>query len=591
MRRISGLGASLISISLVLLAVGCGGGGGSGNGGSGNTNADITSISASCSPSSIHVNQTSTCSALVTGTGAFNPAVNWTASSGSIDGNGKYTATETAITATVTATSAQDMSKSATAQITVTRPNPVPFVNQPLVPMTAAPGGSSFALTVNGDGFVPGAVVNWNGNPLVTRFVNNSELTATVPQSDIAHANTASVTVLNLGGGTSNVQFFTVSDAVTAPTFTVDAPSFGNVVPTGGGLAVDINGDGKLDWVGPGASVQAGKQVCCELVVLLGNGDGSFQSPVAYPLPDNEFGSVAVGDFNGDGKLDVAVLGSGVSVFLGKGDGTFGAPIGSAAANSSGDVAVGDFNGDGELDLVATITTGNNQSQVSVLLGNGDGTFQTAVNYPIDAPTINGMVIGDFNGDGRLDIICATQFTGSSAELSVLLGFGDGTFATVRQIPMTYAALALVTADFNGDGKLDLVTTVDSLTGAISVFLGNGDGTFQDGIVYLTGGILNDGLIAEDFNNDGKLDLVVTNPGPPSNFILLFGAGDGTFPNGIVYSGISFFPISTGDFNGDGKLDLLGFGGTASAFTLLLQVNSQHQTGTVQWVRISTTND
>lgn len=582
MRRIAGHGTILISLALLLLAIACGGGSG-GNTSGGSANPTIISVSVSCSPSSIQVNQTSTCSATVAGTGDFSSAVNWTASSGSINKVGNYTAPGTPTTATIAATSVQDPGQSGNAQITVTKPNPVPFIDPPLTPMTAAPGGSSFNLTVNGAGFVSGAVVEWNGDPLTTTFVNKYRVTASVAATDIAKATTASVTVLNPkpGGGTSNVEFFTVSEFVSAPNFTVDAPNFGDVVPTGDGIAVDLNGDGKLDWVGTGGSL-----TCCELLVLLGNGDGSFRPPTAYPVPGGGF-SFVVGDFNGDGKLDLAVLTSNLQpqellVFFGKGDGTFGSPTTFATVvNFLG--GVGDFNGDGNLDLLAGINTANG-FQVSVLLGNGDGTFQAPVNYAVGPPLTGGIVVGDFNGDGILDIVCTTQSNTGSAQISVLLGIGDGTFASVSQIPMTFGALGLIAADFNEDGKLDLVTTVDSQTGAISVFLGNGDGTFQDGTVYLTGGEFDSELISGDFNSDGKLDLVVTNA--LSYFTVLFGTGDGTFTNGIVYSGSRVSPVATGDFNGDGTLDLAGPG--PSALALLLQVNSGGASRTMQSMPIST---
>jgi hypothetical protein len=141
--------------------------------------------------------------------------------------------------------------------------------------------------------------------------------------------------------------------------------------------------------------------------------------------------------------------------------------------------------------------------------------------------TIDGLVLGDLNGDGSIDIVCATEFTPDDAHFSVLLGFGDGSFANPIQVPMTYGASGLMAADFNGDGKLDLVTSVDSITGAISVFLGNGDGTFQDGVITLA-----------------------VNTSDPA-ITLLLGVGDGTFPSGVDYSLSAGFSLeAAGDFNG-----------------------------------------
>ena len=153
--------------------------------------------------------------------------------------------------------------------------NPVPFVDQPLVPDAVAPGGSSFSLTVNGGNFVSGATVNWNGSALSTTFVANSQLTANVPAADITTGTTAFVTVTNPtpGGGASNVQFFSVSAPAPEPTFVEYAQAipgqFGNLV------AADLNRDGKLDLIGIGLN-----SIGDSISAMIGNGDGSFQPPV-----------------------------------------------------------------------------------------------------------------------------------------------------------------------------------------------------------------------------------------------------------------------------------------------------------------------
>ena len=159
--------------------------------------------------------------------------------------------------------------------------NPVPLVNQPLVPMKSAPGGSSFTLTVNGTGFVSDSVVNWNGAPLATTFVSGSQLTAIVPASDTASAGTAWVTVVSPtpGGGKSNVQYFDILSPAATLTFTQLVPyAFELQFPNGSmGILADFNGDGKLDITyasGTGVFVQ------------LGNGDGSFQPPLTVAITD-----------------------------------------------------------------------------------------------------------------------------------------------------------------------------------------------------------------------------------------------------------------------------------------------------------------
>ena len=154
--------------------------------------------------------------------------------------------------------------------------NPVPLINEPLVPDTRSPGAAGFTLTVNGTGFVSGATVNWKGTALATTFVSSSRLTASVPSSDVAKAGTASVTVINPApsSSTSNVVSFPIS-------LPVNFETTGSAVPAGTGPAAvvtgDFNRDGKVDLVV--GDVDSGN-----IDVLLGNGDGTFQSPVSYKV-------------------------------------------------------------------------------------------------------------------------------------------------------------------------------------------------------------------------------------------------------------------------------------------------------------------
>ena len=417
--------------------------------------------------------------------------------------------------------------------------NPVPLISQPLVPDAVAPGGAGFTLAVRGTGFVSGAVVKWNHSSLATTFVSHSQLTAWVPAPDIAAASTASVTVVNPspGGGTSNVMFFEVTPS--SSSIALSAPSaFGAGTNPDSAAVGDFNGDGKMDL----AVANEGSD---NVSILLGNGDGTFQAAVNYGAgtdPD----SVAVGDFRGDGKLDLVVANyysNNVSVLLGNGDGTFQAAV-NYGVSAPTSVAVGDFNGDGKLDLAVA----NVFSEVSVLLGNGDGTFQAAVNYGAGAEPA-WVAVGDFNGDGKLDLAVANV---DSNNVSILLGNGDGTFKAAVNYGVGTEPVSVAVGDFNGDGKLDLA--VANYGSNVSVLLGNGDSTFQAAVNYGAGA--EPACVAVgDFNGDGKLDLAVANVAT-GNVSVLLGNGDGTFQAAVNYGAGIGESVAVGDFNGDGRLDL-----------------------------------
>jgi hypothetical protein len=394
--------------------------------------------------------------------------------------------------------------------------NSVPLVNQPLVPTTAAPGGSAFTLTVNGTGFVSGAVVNWNGTPLDTTFVSAFKLTAGVLATNIAVATTASITVTNPspGGGSSNPVFFPVSVPANSLYFT----------------------------------------------------NSQVLTTDASPS------SIAVGDFNRDGKLDLAVANNGtVSIFLGNGDGTFQPRVDYAAIASPVGITTADFRGDGILDL-AVFTPG----EISIFLGNGDGTFQPQVEYPgyplIGDPIGGAIVTADFNGDGRIDLAAAYGEICLACDrqrlrppiaivdgyTSVFLGNGDGTFQPYINTSSAPAAVGIAAGDFNDDGKIDLASalsdraqTADNTAG---VALGKGDGTFPTGFSEDDQGMSgNQPLVAAaDFNGDGNLDFVVCNGG---NASVLLGNGDGTLQTPIVTGG-GCDSLALGDFHGNGFLDL-----------------------------------
>lgn len=278
-------------------------------------------------------------------------------------------------------------------------------------------------------------------------------------------------------------------------------------------------------------------------------GGTGFQPAVNYPVATNS-NFVAVGDFNGDGHQDLAILNaattpSQVLILIGNGDGTFNTvspasyPVGSGA-NS---IVAADFNGDGIEDL-AVVNGADNT--VSILMGLPYGLFQQAFNYPT-GPSPAGVAVADFNGDGFADLAVAT-----ASGVSVLIGNGDATF----RAPLNTAAglaTSVAVANFKADGRADVVLGTPD---GIVVLIGIGDGTFQGNVTYPTG--IGGGPVAiADFNGDGKLDIAAAAGGMVS---VALGKGDGTFQPAILSaSGIgnaSVQSLAVGDFNGDGHLDL-----------------------------------
>jgi len=419
--------------------------------------------------------------------------------------------------------------------------NPVPFIDQPLVPEATAPGGAPFTLTVNGAGFVAGSTVNWNGKPRTTTFVSAHQLTAAILSSDITKASTVNVTVVSPGpgGGTSTAAPFEV--ALPEPRVSFSLAQYGVDFGAASVATGDLNGDGALDLV-------VANLYSNTVSVLLGKGNGTFNPAVEYSTPAGNF-SVTVGDFNGDGKLDLAVAGGGgVSMLLGNGDGTFQPYVFYPAGSFF--VATGDFNGDGKLDLVTVNNNGNGNGTVGVLLGNGDGSFQAPVYYAVGLGPYS-VAVGDFSGNGKLDLAVPNYAGGT---LSVLMGNGDGSFEPQVVYSTGGQPISVAAADFNGDGNLDLAVANFCCDGAIFVLLGNGDGTFQPQVSYAAP-FVPYAIVVGDFNGDGKLDLAVADG--TSTVSLFLGNGDGKFQPYVAYAaGVYPQSLVAGDFSGEGRLDL-----------------------------------
>jgi hypothetical protein len=399
-------------------------------------------------------------------------------------------------------------------------------------------------LLGKGDGTFLFAGTYCGGGDASAADFNGDRKTDVVMAGGLLYAPNRGVVLVSLGNGDGALQ-----DCRLYPVFGSSA------------LVADFNRDGRED-------------VATANSLLLGNGDGTFQAAITYQPDDAS--SAVVGDFNGDGTPDLAltmrVPQSNVtllSILLGTGDGTFRPRVDYADGFNAGSLVTADFNGDGKPDLA---NANNTDDMVSVFLGQGDGSFHSRVTYGT-ARAPGSLAIADFNGDGKQDIAmlsCSSSGSCLTSALSFLFGNGDGTFQPHVDLDLGVPGEALVVGDFNLDGKPDLAiaTGIDSDSGAISIFIGKGDGTFEAPSQFAIGGV---GwyLAAGDFNGDGKQDLAVGR-GDQSVLTLLLGNGDGSFrrENDYITSGLQ--AVSAGDFNADGKVDLVIAGGIGAYFAPVL---------------------
>lgn len=302
----------------------------------------------------------------------------------------------------------------------------------------------------------------------------------------------------------------------------------------------------------------------------------SFDAPRVF-FAGNTPKSAAIGDFNNDGIPDLAVANNysnNVSILIGKGGGTFEAAVNYNTGFGSASVITGDFNLDGNVDLAVAnsgsyIDTGQEKEEddtVSILLGNGDGTFQAAVNYSAGGDVPNSITSADFNGDGKSDLVIANMGT---SNVSVFLGNGDGTFGSAASYGVGLAPGSVAVGDFNEDGKSDLAVT-NYWRNNVSILLGDGDGTFLPAVDYNSGENPSS-VVVGDFNRDGNADLAVASNEYGGGVWIFLGNGDGTFQDAVTYDPFNdLVSLSTGDFNKDGITDIAAVNTYEGAVSIMI---------------------
>ena len=436
-------------------------------------------------------------------------------------------------------------------------------------PLATASGASSLSFTATFTEDVLGVEAS-DFQFITTGGVSYSSMQMTTVSPSVYRITAEGI----MGNGTLGLNFVdhhTIQDlaghylAQSTPAISYPVPV---AMPLGNETVVgDLNGDGKPDLVTSDYS---------NIGILLGNGDGTFQSRYNIPCPQRR-ANVTLADMNGDGILDIATANSdhnAVDLFLGNGNGTFQSAVELATGINPVSVTIGDFNKDGHVDLVVANNSGYwpaGSSSVSLLLGNGNGTFNAKQDFLLGYYSGEQVQIKacDINGDGSLDLVIAVN-AWSEPGATIVLGNGDGTFQSPQNLSDVTRVTSLAVGDLNGDGLPDLALA--HYDGNLGILLGNGNGTFQaekSATVGLVQYGYNKELTLNDINHDGILDLLVFDQWGETVQILI-GQGNGTFglTQQILQTDLNLNSLAFADFNNDGQVELATFGyGALSLFS------------------------
>jgi hypothetical protein len=318
--------------------------------------------------------------------------------------------------------------------------------------------------------------------------------------------------------------------------------------------SADFNNDGKKD-------IAVSTDNSAKIAIFLGTGTGTFGAATTFTAGGTN-PKIICADFNNDGKIDLAsangLSANNVSIYLGNGAGSFSSATNFAVGNYPSALCSADLNADGKMDIAVTNVSSNN---ISILLGTGTGSFSAAVNFPCGGSNPNSVITADFNGDLKLDLVVANDLSGN---ISLLLGSGTGSFGTATTFSIGTNPVSVFSKDFNNDGKEDVVTA-NNAAGNVSVLLGTGNGSFNAPTNFAVSNC--QAVISADFNGDGKLDLA-TAGGSTS---IMLGTGTGSFGIATTYTaGSGTNGICTADFNSDGKIDLATANYNSSNMSVLL---------------------